>query len=59
VVCVKCNADDGRRAAFVVEVVANVSMHGAARYLVIGLCAGAMLACLWRLNVNNRSGKTQ
>ena len=43
---------------FVVEVVANVTMRGAVRYLVIGLCAGAMLACLWRLSVNNRSGNS-
>ena len=40
----------------VAEAYANVTMRGAGRYLVIGLCAGAMLACLWRLSVNNRSG---
>ena len=41
---------------FVAEVYANVTMRGGTRYLVIALCAGAMLACLWRLSVNNRSG---
>ena len=41
---------------FVVEVFANAAMRGGARYLVVGLCAGAMLACVWRLSVNNRAG---
>jgi hypothetical protein len=41
---------------FVVEVYANVAMRGAARLVVIGVCAGAMLACVWRMTVNNRSG---
>ena len=40
---------------FVLEVYANVTMRGVARLVIIGVCAGAMLACVWRMTVNNRS----
>ena len=40
---------------FIVEVYANAVLEGTVRYLVIGVCILAMLACLWRLSVIKRA----